>query len=287
MSNKIMKIDFKNDESILNFMESYFGVSIESIKNFKSNYEYFSNQMYLDFVRRFDIDCEKLCSENISIPVKHITTVIDNKASLEKYGFINLKDCIEKETPLKKFLYENGITLDIERKIICIDGIEYEIKKNDEKLSPMGQFLYTRLYEHKCEREVFIANIKRNYSVIERCPEIIETISNFYREKTKSFKSIVYNWSSIPDKKVFVLGFDINIKHLNTKINLGYLEDEYLRLWNYKYDYNSIPKQLMDSIYILKICMEVLYNEKKVICGEIYNDAVISYDDIYNFDELK
>lgn len=270
-----MKCDFSNQEDVLRFVSDYFEVSEIDIINFLRCNKEFRTNLYLDFIKEFNIEEHKLNSENVLLKAKHVTTVIDGEKSIDKYGFINLIDVLEKDTPIKLFLNEQGIQLNIKNKTIKIDGRVYEIDENDDE-----EHLHNKLYCHKGEREVFLGNIQRNYSSVELYPEILHTIEKFCNRKIGKSKDLCNDWVK-KNKKSCALEFYVSLNYLNTVETLGYFKDDYYELWGLNYFEEQVPKRCWDNLYLFNKCISILYNRESIIFGVISNDACIEDNDIF------
>ena len=58
------------------------------------------------------------------LSVRHLTTFDDEGQSLKKFGLLNLRGALTQATPLRQFLADNGLTFDLDARLIRLNGKE-------------------------------------------------------------------------------------------------------------------------------------------------------------------
>lgn len=286
-------IDFFNNRDYLGstkLISEYFGINSDDVfsqlfPHFKCDYN------ILDFIEEFNLDMEQSFCDKTFITCRHAMTNYDNLRYLREFGLLNLKEMLQRKSPLHKFLLENGIKIDVTNKVIyykdsiysilhrkekCNSGNcifkEYECKSffnnnlpdfmNCDYRKKLGR-LEGKLYYDKCETEVFIDGTIEDiyrYDSIRFSPEILNTIEDityFYDDKMGDLQN---KWRYLPNNKYYILEFDIDINDfelLSTKLMYErYWEiDDILEKFGYdEYDFyeNKVSHILYQNIFLLK-----------------------------------
>lgn len=168
-------------EGSAKIISEYFGINYDNVFNelcpyYQCDYELFN------FIEKFNIDMKHKYYDKTYITCRHAMTVYDGLEYLKKNGLLNLKQMLERKTPLSLFLQKNNINIDIENKVIFYKDASYQILHRDEKCTKCIfeeyqcesffinnlpdykscdyrdklSFLEGKLYYDKCETEVFI-----------------------------------------------------------------------------------------------------------------------------------
>ena len=95
------------------------------------------NTFYVSFdlAKEFKILLGNINTKKVFITAKHLTTLSDEGSALKKYGLLNLKDVLEKDTPLNQFLQVKNIKFNIDKKKIRKIIQNNSQKKNNRKKS--------------------------------------------------------------------------------------------------------------------------------------------------------
>lgn len=150
-------------------------------------------------VKKFDLSLNKYNSSDLAIMCRHITTA--NEEGLNFFrsnGILNLREMLQKKTPLSDFLLKHEIKINVDEAIIEVKNKEYPILQSKEicpycytgketvcsaysrcDLFDKITILATKLYYYGATVECFInsplSKMKR-YSTICRFPEILDTL---------------------------------------------------------------------------------------------------------------
>lgn len=149
-------------------------------------------ELYCEMIKKFHIDFEKIDLDIIEIKSIHITTGCDDGKSILDNGLLNLREAIKRDTPMRRFLNNKGIEIDIENKMIRYKGKELLIEDNSKKSWEENDFVYHKLYEDylingfHCDE----APIKYGGNVAYR-PEFISSLGKFVKNE-----NIQYDWAN-------------------------------------------------------------------------------------------
>jgi hypothetical protein len=269
-------------------LSEYFGIHYDEVFNELCPY-YESDYELYNFIKKFNIDMKKRYYNKIYITCRHAITVFDELEYLKKNGLLNLKQMLQRESPLSLFLLKNHINIDIEKKILNYNNSSYRILHRDEKCNKCIfeefqcksffnnklpdykscdyrdklSFLEGKLYYDKCETEVFIDGTLKDiygYYSVRYSPEILSTIENityFYDNKMGNLQN---KWTNIPNNKYCILEFDSEISNFELISTNGMYE----RYWEIgdvleSFGYNevdfidgNVSPILYQNLFILK-----------------------------------
>jgi hypothetical protein len=299
---KKIVFNFFNENSILDAFQDYFGFSKRSVGLYldKRKWDDFT---YIDFIKEFNIPTDRLDTSYVFITAQHITALIDGgRKSLRKYGLLNLKDSLEKETALKRFLANHDIAFDISQKKLVVNGVELELFQCDDictmcendrntcrtlpqKCREAINLLYIRLYCHRSEIEVFIGRNHEKYSSVNRYPEIISRIDELLL--SLQLPTLGYDWENLKQNQYYVLEFDVNINQfewINKKPDSYYDLEECLNFLGYNeghYLNDAIPKSVYSNYFLIKNSIIAFFNKEFAEeFGAILPDTTIPYKDL-------
>ena len=113
--------DLTDNERALNSLSRLVNIDANKLfqfikKNLTEEIDY--TKIYYDIVKHFDIDIENLKLDDIEIKSIHVTTGNDDGQSIKRNGLFNLQNVIRENTPLRKFLVDREIRIDIDNKLI-------------------------------------------------------------------------------------------------------------------------------------------------------------------------
>lgn len=254
-NNKIVFNFFGDKNEVLKTFADYLGVSKDRLRVFIENREMpYDDELdiELEAIRNeFNINLDDKQTDNIYIIFKHITTTRDNFESLKKYGLRDLQFALEEDTPLNKFLGENGIAFDINNNKMFIDGSEYNIVNSSsyEDSKRFMSLLHNKFNHDECQIEGFSESSKKelDYPTVKGYPEILLSIDNFLNSINNS-KDLGEKWKSNNNDKYYVLEFEVAIKDLNNyknkDINKVLIKRCYSKI---KYDDNNYYEQIVNK----------------------------------------
>jgi hypothetical protein len=261
---------------------------------------------YIEFVKDFNIHFEQLEVDNVFITCKHITTYHDNGEALRKYGLLNLKEALEKDTPLKAFLAEHKINIDVNNRKFIYDGNQYPLFNWDEKCpiclneTPIQgtsthctqkyhesiKLLYNKLYHDKCETEVFIGSYRNSiedYPCVKNHPEILLNIDNIVKA-IGGTAELSKEWEKLQGGTYYILEFDVNIKAFEgiNKVERYENYKDYCAFLGYECDScgSNIPQKILYNIFLIENSIKVIADRDKEEFGQILPTEKIAYDEL-------
>lgn len=199
-------------------------------------------EMYADQIEKIDI-------ENLEIVAFQVTSNGDNCESVKKHGIRNLQWVLSNETEINKMFQRNGISFDVEQRIMYIDGKKYDIDYNkyrgrvligEDELASIARKIY---YDFQINAFLFCKDID-DYSVICRTPEFLFNMAEF-SNKAKRIEDI---WAE--QNKAYVIKYKAKITDFAYftfyESEATYCEDQ---LNGYRYLKNRLVSLAMDGMH--------------------------------------
>lgn len=264
---------------------------------------------YFDFIKDYNIPFDQFDVENVYIRCKHVTTYHDEGRSLKEFGLINLQRLVEEDTLFSRFLAENGIIIDVENKLFILHGQKYPLfgwneecpicqKKNhfcNFGYHEAIQALYTKLYNHEGEIEVFFGLDQdegfEDYSCITRHPEILNQIDDILKALNWNV-NLSKKWEALQNESYYILEFDLEMsafEDINSKkLADGFYLDsfkyfkDYLNYSGYKrseFDEDKIPPNFYSNIFLIENSLRVFAN-MKIYYGQILPRVTVDYKNL-------
>jgi hypothetical protein len=223
----------------------------------------------MDFLEAFNIEDEKLLEKDIELVSLHSTTSIDDCQSIKKKGVINLQDAVSQETPLKAYLKNKDVQINIDEKYILFKGEKLDIGEKTEGfcLSDADEYknrIVRKFYDDFqvngflcCENVLTYGGYTRDR------PEILSDLANFLKDE-----KIELDWVKDKNKKHHIIKFKQPLNYYIwftfqveyedndygiTKDNLEYLPSKVIEA--------KVKKWVIQkSLYILKDGIYELYS---------------------------
>lgn len=190
------------------------------------------------FLERFNIDVNNVDDRNIYLRLKHVTTSTDELRCLRENGLRDLKFMLQEPTPLNQFLKDNGIEINVDERIIKIDGVQYPIFKSEEakelctlqcseedcygcKYKERTNRLWLKLYKYRCEIEAFSRGDNEKiegYSCVNRNPEILWNLDEIIKYLGQDTR-LERNWHQENNNKFYVIDFEVSLSNLNQDVD--------------------------------------------------------------------
>lgn len=267
------------------------------------------NSIYPDYItvyslcKKFEIDLKSICSDEVEIVSRHMTTLSDvGLDSIKTEGIFNLKEMLQKPSVLSRFLAEYKIKVDVDNRLLYINGKTYPILSSSEKcdtcyigrdkvclgyskceLHDKISALATKLYYYGATLESFMyATLEdmHRYSTIDSCPEILDTLDNILYKAYGKYENnyvLCYGWKSDDSKKCYVLEFNSKISDMETYAPMDFdaayyeIKDE-LQLSDYSHeDYLdlNISKHFWNNRFLIKKFLSIYFYD-----GEEYSSLL-------------
>lgn len=267
-------------------------------------------------IERFNLDLNVPDSKKVSIVCRHMTTSnMDDINSFKKKGALDLRRMLQEDTPLSEFLDRHGVRVNVDKKLISINGKEYPIKSTSEdctdcyigadlsctgyskcELNKNLSYLYNKLYFYSATLEFFIHGTlsqMKVYSSIGRYPEILYTIGNIMgtcKGCIMSGEKLGYKWQE-KNRDCFVVQFNARLDEMETYAPMDYEkayweEQELYELMGYDYSTymsRAIPQNFYNNYYLLKMFCRCFYDSSEqygsLLPGKIVEPKRISIYD--------
>ncbi len=233
------------------------------------------------FLERFNVDINNVDDSNIYLRLKHVTTSIDALQCLREHGLKDLRFVLQESTHLNQFLKDNGIEINVDERIITVDGIQYDIFKSEEsrelcilqcneedcfgcKYKDRVNRLWLKLYKYRCEIEAFSRGDNEkieNYSCVKRNPEILWNLDEIIKCLGKDAR-LEGNWNQENNDKFYVIDFEMSLSKLNQDID------------------NKIIKFLAE-------CIDTFCGSSSDICVAVNEGTSVPFDKIINITEKQ
>lgn len=215
-----MIIDMSNKKRSQETLEKITGISIDrineyknkcdKIRNFYNDYHY--NNIYY-FLECFpEVNLDNISLENMKIKGFHCTTSSECCKDIKKNGLMGMKDTLEKDTELKRFLKENGIEINTK---------DMSILFNEEKKAITSNSLLHRINRDSEVNVFFRKEGYKEYSCISLYPEILLAIESELNLEQK----LAIKWEYIENKKTYLISTIVPIEKF-VAINLLSGKDE-------------------------------------------------------------
>lgn len=195
----------------------------------------------------------------VKVRCKHVTAQIDGGESMRMYGLLKLTDMLEEDTPLSRFLKENGIAVNPSEYILTVgnETIMIPERSNGNQIGVLS----SKLYYDKGEIEVFISGEDErivDYSCVKRCPEILQTLDTFIGgyDCTRLQEA----WE---DRKtdLMIVQFDLGLDELIIHSMPNRMNDmeKYWELEEFlskEYEREKIPDRFWQNYWIILNCLD-------------------------------
>ena len=267
-------------------LSEYFCVPIPSIEKAL----YYGCSTYT-FINELKIDLCDADSSCVRLIGRHVTT--SNEDALDSFknnGLLDLRRALQEDTPLYRFLKNNGIVIDVDNKLFKFSkySILIEGKKTSEHICFKGrdtvcsqyfgcdalQKLYildAKLYDLGATLEFFVAGTMEEmleYSTVSRCPEILDTIDQLISSIQNPYSRCMYplccKWIA-EHSKCYVIEFMSVLSNMETFNPVNYLNayNEIKECFNWSnVTYNDyyecrVPQRVFDNKYLIDRIIDV------------------------------
>ncbi len=238
------------------------------------------NRDFEEFYEAFEEVIDSIDIENLRIVAFHATTCSNSCADIKEYGLRNLQWVLTNDTDLNRFLRENDVRFDVNRKRLYIDETVYDVEyiantdtdiipEENKHLHNIGRKLYN---DYQINAFLHCKHIDR-YSTIHKAPEFLDTISSLNRKAN----NIYISWKS--NSKAYVVKFVCKMDDLDWNTfydrEAQYIEDRQNKFTRLK---RKLVSYAIDSAFGELIADVYVYMRK---------DTVISVDNIIEYVPLE
>ncbi|MGG4412169.1 hypothetical protein ABER75_26230 [Niallia taxi] len=184
--------------------ESIFGFFREMIGDKKANAD--------SFINYFKLSKEQVLEKEIYLTSLHVTTVKDQFESINKYGLVNLLDAISLNTPLRDYLLEKGVLIDLNAKTIKYGDktIDISQKYNGDFHKPIQRILYKLQIDFAINAFFSSDDVTKYDGSVNERPEFLKNLSELLNDKDIEEDWISNNSCSIIKFKAHIEDFSID-----------------------------------------------------------------------------
>ncbi|UZD51716.1 hypothetical protein [Bacillus halotolerans] len=231
---KAIHYDLTTFEGTIQSLGKYLSITEREISKYIANNK--DNYDCDEFIELFQITDEHLLSSELIMSSLHVTTNNDGCSSIKKYGLINLQQAILLDTPLNKYLQNNGVQIDLAKKQVHYKGGIYDIAKDYRGLSgrDSAEWVSFKLFEDYQINSFFFSENVLNYGGnVNESPEFLYNLAQLLKDG-----KIQYDWVNDNNKKCYVIKFEApisNIKNFYNRIYTENLEETEINLMNRKW----------------------------------------------------
>ncbi|WP_215148039.1 hypothetical protein [Exiguobacterium sp. s91] len=267
MTNKQLVYDFTRYIETKTSLEKYLDINESDILSYIiGNKDSWDTD---EFLETFNISDEKLLATDLVLVSLHVTTTNDKFDSLKRYGLLNLQDVLEKDTPLKKFLDNLKIYIDVANKKISYNNKVYDISKKYEDVSnPVDAFI-RKLYMDYQINSFFNYDNVLNYGVQKR-PE-------FFIELSKLLKVDLSNAWIQQKKECFVIKFHTPLSNIESyTFDISKKDQQYLD----HYQLELLKRKWVIKNSLSKIEDDFFYSSSRECYCYLKSNVSVPYSDI-------
>lgn len=287
-----MVFNLFNLSSIIPALSSHFHLNLSKVTHYFESFD-FVHATAFDFVDAFHIDLLKK-TIGCKIVCRHLTISSDKLHSIMENGLLTLDQVLMKDTPLNRFLSENGIVINVEKHEMLLHGSRLSISSLYDPCSPCVKnypldetkprsciaceyhdkmaLLHSKLYQDKCEVEVYIRGsdtyMLENYNSITSGPEILFTIGSIIQKINPKIDPAFLQdaWSAKNNIKRYILEFLVPLCMMETNTDYKSPDDfynwsewfEYCEFASSDYYEGRVPKEFFLNKKLLEESVEAL-----------------------------
>ncbi|MEN1990224.1 hypothetical protein [Paenibacillus hubeiensis] len=196
--------DMTNRDALMQSLCNYFGLSEEQIKDLVLINDDVSLEL---FCETNDIMEEQLKRTDLYIASYHSTTNMDQCASIQKLGLLNLREALTQDTPLAKYIQEHGVIFDLENITVSRHGTVFDLRKNyvGVRDSPdrAKDHVAFKLYEdHQINGFLCSDDVLRYGGYVDRRPEFLMNVGQLFKDQR-----LETDWERDQERRSYVLKF--------------------------------------------------------------------------------
>ncbi|GAA0854103.1 hypothetical protein ABER99_20495 [Paenibacillus glucanolyticus] len=192
-----------------------------------------------DFLSYIGRESVPIIDQPILLNSLHITTNDDRCSSILRTGIKDLQGAVTEETPLRKFLKERGITIDVSQGELHADGIHYPLNRNASGASATNNNAQLEYVSWKLFKDFpvcgFICspNVLAYGGYVDRRPEFLNNLANLLNRP-----DLVEEWETVTQTHILKFGLPLSkYEAPNEKVVVGNL----LLKTTYDYIFNGGP----------------------------------------------
>lgn len=276
---KKVYLDFWSQDSMLEGISKVYGIPEKEIIHLIVRYHE-QEELLSAIFEQYQIHPDVHDLDNVYIRCKLIGKYPD-KSMLKAEGLLSLTELLKREDAfLVRFLKENGININVEKRTFRLHDTVVKIKKSSD--------LGNKLYYDRGEIEAFYCcdeNEMIKYSTVKRYPEILLAVDEFVEKNFRRDLDLGNKWSDL------CAGFDIisfyvklnDTTYINNCRANGWQETwPYENYYKEEYPYtDSYPELLYRNLWLLKYGLSRIHSENfSELCLGIRNGVAIPYSEL-------
>lgn len=256
MKNQI-EYDMTTFQATIGSMSKLMGVDEHQITKYCASHK--DDYDAEEFLGILGISEHDLLHFEILLTSLHVTTDKEDCSSVRKHGLLNLQQAIIKDTPLRAYIRDFGVHIEIEKKQIQYQDKIFDISKKYNGINePIDWIIYKLYKDFQLNSFFYSDNVLKYGGGIRRRPEFLYNLAEFLR-----MPNIEYDWMN--DISCFVIKY---------KATLSQFAD-----WNFDIDKDEINYLNENEINIRKIKWLINQSLRRINNDLFYN----SIDDCYSY----
>jgi hypothetical protein len=268
MGNQIV-YDMTTLQDTIGSMSRLLGVDERQITKYCANHK--DDYEVDEFLSILGIREHDLLHFEILLTSLHVTTDNENCSSVKKHGLLNLHQALIKDTPLRAYLRDLGVLIEIEKKQIQYQDKIFDISKKYNGINePIDWIIYKLYKDFQLNGFFYSDNVLKYGGGIRRRPEFLYNLAEFL-----GLPNIEYDW--IRDAYCYVVKFKASLSTFadwtfdidNNELN--FLDDTEINIRKIKWLINQSLRRINDDIF--HSCLDDCYSYLKI-------DAFIPVSDI-------
>ena len=261
--------DMTTLQDTISSMSKLLGVDERQITKYCASHK--DNYDIEGFFSLLGLSEHSLLDFEIYITSLHVTTDKDNCSSLKKYGLLNLQQALIKDTPLRAYLEDFGVFIEIDKKQIKYHDKVFDVSKEYNGINkPIDWIIYKLYRDFQVNSFFYSDNVLKYGGGIRRRPEFLYNLAEFLGEP-----NIEYDW--IKDTNCYVIKYKSALSQLADwnfdidKDKIDYLDDTEINIRKIKWIINQSLRRINNEFFYSSIddCYSYLKNDVFVPVSDI------------------
>lgn len=196
---KKLLYDLTTFESTIDCLGEYLGLTENEIGQYLATHK--ESYSVEGLFEAYKIDYSRLLEFDLHLAGLHVTTNNDMCKTIKEHGLLDLQQALLRDTPLSRYLAKQGVSIDVEKKLIFYNDRTYDISKDYLGIRDSDKdFVSYKLYEDYQINSFLSYDNVLSYGV-QVTPEFLQNLSSFL-----SRYSIESDWNK-QNNKCYVIKF--------------------------------------------------------------------------------
>ncbi|NRD78565.1 hypothetical protein HPT25_14470 [Bacillus sp. BRMEA1] len=223
------------------------------------------------FLSLLGLSEDSLLDYEICLTSLHVTTDKDNCSSVKRYGLLNLQQALINDTPLRSYLEDFDVFIEIDKKQIQFRDKVFDISKEYNGIhEPIDWIIYKLYRDFQLNSFFYSDNVLKYGGGIRRRPEFLYNLAEFLRHP-----NIEYEW--VKDICCYVIKYKASLSQFADwtfdidKDEINYLDENEINIRKIKWLINQSLKRINNALFYnnLEDCYSYLKNEDYVRVSDI------------------